>query len=787
MSIFQAGTYRNLISRLWKITLLGFGMLVMYILAVSYNFLWLFGGMPNLKALENPQSELASEVYSGDGVLLGKYYLENRTPIEISQVSPNVISALLATEDARFVKHSGIDARSMIRAVGGILRGADASSSGGGSTLTQQTAKNLFETRTEKFRGLLGSIPFVRTVIDKTKEWILAVRLERNYTKQEIMMMYLNTVSFGNNTYGIKTAAKTYFNKEPWQLNVEEAAMLVGMLKNPSLYNPRRHEERTFQRRNVVLSQMRKYGFLTDDQFALYKKKPMKLDFTIENQNTGLAAYFRSVIRDDVKKWIEEYNEANPDAELDLYTSGLKIYTTIDSRMQRYAEEAVYEHMRDQQKKFYAHWRGRNPWTFKDRDDRWKEIPNFMQNAAKKTPRYAALKKEYGDDEKSIWREMNKPVKMKVFVYGGRRNEKDTVMSPMDSIRYYKRFLNVGFMSMDPRNGHVRAWVGGINFKYFKYDHVKQGRRQPGSTFKPFVYLTALDQNFLTPCDRVVDRPVTFAPYEDHGGPRSWTPKNSTGRYSYQSLSLRQALGASVNSVSAYLIKQAKSDNVVDYARKLGVESPLTPNPTLCLGTSDVSVYEMVAAYCTFANGGYRVKPLTVLRITDKNGNLLKEFYAENKLVVNANTAYMMLYLMRGAVEDPGGTSQRLRTQFKLTEGGNEIAAKTGTTSNYSDGWFMGMTQHLVSGLWVGGDERSIHFRTMEYGQGARVAMPAWAMYMQKVYTDPSLKRSYSREPFRKPDGFNLSLDCGGRPYIDSSQRYIPPKVVESEEEEILN
>ncbi|WP_234735487.1 penicillin-binding protein 1A [Tellurirhabdus bombi] len=785
---FQSGTYRKLIARIWRFALVGIILLIFYVVAVSFNFLWLFGGMPSLKALENPKSELASEVYSDDNVLLGKYYLENRTPIEISQVSPNVISALLATEDARFVKHSGIDARSMFRAVSGVLTGR--ASSGGGSTLTQQVAKNLFETRTQKYRGYLGSIPFVRTVIDKTKEWILAIRLERNYTKQEIMMMYLNTVSFGNNTYGIKTAAKTYFNKEPWQVNVEEAALLVGMLQNPTLWNPRRYEDRALTRRNVVLSQMRKYNFLTDEQFALYKAKPIKMDITIENQNTGPASYFRSVIKDEVQKWIEEYNDAHPDAELNLYTSGLKIYTTIDSRMQKYAEEAVYEHMRDQQKKFYEHWRGRNPWVFKDKNKNWKELPNYIEGAVKKTPRYQLLKQEYGDDEKAIWRELRKPTKMRVFTYGGRLNQKDTTMSSLDSIKYYKRFLNVGFMSMDPRSGYVKAWVGGINFKHLKYDHVRQGRRQPGSTFKPFVYLTALDNNFLTPCDRVTDQPITFAPYEDHNGPRSWTPNNSTGHYSYQPLTLRQALGGSVNSVSAYLIKQAKSQTVVDYARKLGIESPLQANPTLCLGTSDVSVYEMVAAYCTFVNGGYRLKPLTILRIADKNGNVLKEFFPDTKLVINSNTAYQMLYLMRGAVEDPNGTSQRLRHQYKLTEGGNEIAAKTGTTSSYSDGWFMGMTQHLVSGLWVGGDDRSIHFRDMAFGQGARLAMPAWALYMQKIYGDKTLQKGrypYAREPFRKPDGFNLALDCGSNTYIDSSQRYIPPKVIESGEEEILN
>ena len=780
---FAPGTYRTAIKRLWRFSLAGIALLIFYVAAVSYNFLWLFGGMPNLKALENPKSEEASEVYTADNQLLGKYYVENRTPVEISQVSPNIVSALLATEDARFVKHSGIDPRALFRAVVGVLSFQDLSSSGGGSTLTQQTAKNLFDTRREELRGVLGNVPILKTIISKTKEWILAVRLERNYTKQEVMMMYLNTVSFGNNTYGIKTAAKTYFGKEPWSLNVEESALLVGMLKNPTFYNPRLFEERTVGRRNVVLGQMKKYKFLDDVQFATYKRKPLKLDFSIENQNTGMAAYFRSVIRDDIKRWIKQYNEEN-DTELDLYTSGLKIYTTIDSRMQAYAEESVMNNMRDQQKKFYEHWRGRNPWVQKNpKTKKYQEIPEFVEGRAKQTARYKQLKTVYGSDEKAIWREMRKPSKMKVFVYGGTRNEKDTTMSSLDSIKYYKRLLNTGFMSMDPRSGYVKAWVGGINFKHMKFDHVRQSRRQPGSTFKPFVYLTAMDQGFVTPCSQVTDHPTVFAHGEDNNNGPPWMPKNSTGRYSGQSLSLREALGQSINSVSAQLIKKTRAAAVIKYANDMGIQSKDLPNnPTLCLGTGDVSVYEMVAAYCAFANGGTRVRPMMLVRITDKDGNVLKDFTPDANQVISANRAYEMLHLMRGAVEEPNGTAQRLRTQYKLLEGGNEIAAKTGTTSNYSDAWFMGMTQHLVSGLWVGGDDRPIHFRTIELGQGGRLAMPAWAMYMQKIYRDPTLTQ-YRPEPFRKPN--NFKIDCGGY-HIDSSQRYIPPTVVPEDEEEIL-
>ncbi len=781
------GRYRTTIRRIWRSTLVVLGLLVVYVLAVNFNLFWLFGGMPDLKTVENPKSEVASEIYSTDtypdGVvkheLLGKYFTENRTPVELAQVSPNVISALLATEDARFLKHSGIDPRSIGRAFFGLIT---ANSAGGGSTLTQQTAKNLFGIREEEdYKGVLGNIPLLRTIIAKTKEWILAVRLEQNYTKPEIMMMYLNTVSFGNNTFGIKTAAKTFFNKEPWRLNIEEAALLVGMLQNPSLYNPRIFEEKALHRRNVVLSQMQHYGFLTKEQFIQYKIKPLKLDFSIENQNTGLAAYFRAVLKEDVKRFLKQYNEENG-TDYDLYTSGLRIYTTIDSRMQRYAEEAVMEHMRDQQRKFYEHWRGRNPWVEKDPKTKlFVEQKGFVDAAALKTPRYKALKIVYGDDKKAIFQEMRKKTKMRIFTYGGRHNEKDTTISPMDSLRYYKRLLNIGMMSMDPRSCQVKAWVGGIDFKHIKFDHVRQSRRQPGSTFKPFVYLTGINSEFITPCRRFTDQPTTFVHGEDNNNGPAWTPHNSTGGFSYRSLSLRQALGQSVNTVSAQIIKMTRSKAVINTARLLGVESPLTENPTLCLGTSDVSVFEMVGAYCAFANGGYRAKPLLLIQISDKNGNVLKTFTPDAKQVINERRAYDMLYLMRGAVEDPSGTAQRLNSQYHLLDGGNEIAAKTGTTSNYSDGWFMGMTQHLVSGLWVGGDDRSIHFRNIEFGQGARIAMPAWALYMQKVYKDPTLV-NYRPEPFRKPNDYKL--DCGGV-YIDSASRYIEPKV--KEEEEFLN
>lgn len=760
----QPGKYRRNIIRLWRLLGLILGLFIFYLIAVSINLFWLFGGMPDLVTLENPKSELASELISEDGKSLGKYIFKNRSPIEYDQVSHNLVDALIATEDARFLNHSGIDPRSLARVAKGLLTAN--SGAGGGSTLTQQVAKNLFETRSEKYRGLLGKVPVVRTVIAKTKEWILSVILERKYTKQEIMMMYLNTVSFGNNTYGVKVASRTYFDKDPWELNVPEAALIVGMLQNPTLYNPLRFPANALKRRNTVLGQMMKYDYLPEEKFENYKAQPLNLKYTIESHNTGLAPYFRESMRGFLNAWVKSYNEEH-DADLDLSTSGLRIHTTIDSRMQRYQEEALTEHMRQQQKIFDEHWKGRNPWI----DDKGREMPGFISKAVNRLPHYISLKALLG--EEAAMKIMRTPYKMKVFSWNG---EKEMTMSPIDSIRYYKRFLHAGMMSMDPRNGHIKAWVGGVNFKYFKYDHVKQGKRQPGSTFKPFVYLAGLDKNFLTPCDRVMDQPVTFGKEDDV--PEGYTPENSNGSYSYQSLSLRQALGKSVNSVSAYIIKMVKAKTVIEYAHKLGITSKLPETPALALGTGDVSVYEMVNAYCAFANGGYRTEPMTILRIEDRYGNVLQSFHQKQNQELNENMAYDMLYLMRGAVEDPGGTAGRL-SSYGVTQG-NEIAAKTGTSQNHSDGWFMGMTQHLVTGLWVGGEDRSIHFRTLALGQGGRVAMPAWGLYMQKVYNDQTLTE-YRKGPFIKPA--NYVRDCNTMTG-DSTNTYTPPS--KSDDEGVL-
>ncbi|AEI51182.1 penicillin-binding protein 1A [Runella slithyformis] len=769
---FLKGKYRKSIIVFWQLATLTIGGAVLYISAVYFNFFWLFGGMPDLKAIENPESQVASEILTADGQTLSKYFIENRTPVEFDQLSPNIVKALIATEDARFVKHSGIDPRSMFRVLKGVAS-SEAGTTGGGSTLTQQLAKNLFQTRSDKYKGILGDFPLIKTVIAKTKEWILSVRLERNYTKQEIMTMYLNTVSFGNNADGIKTASRTYFRKEPWNLNLTEAALLVGMLQNPSRYNPRVFKERALERRNVVLGQMAKYGFLTQESFFMNKLKPLGLNFNIENHNSGPAPYFREVLRDWMKTWLAQYNKENG-TEYDLYTDGLRIYTTIDSRMQNYAEQAAEQHMKDQQVKFFNHFKAlkMNPWVIKGTGGGYVPDPNFEKRAVKRSWRYRELKRILGEDEDKIWAEMRKPIKMKVFSW---RGDRDTIMSPLDSIKYYNKFLRIGMVSMDPRNGDVKAWVGGINYKHFKYDQVYQGKRQPGSTFKPFVYCSAIDGNYVTPCETILDHQVCIG---------DWCPKNSTGSFSGQMLTLRQALAKSVNSISAYLMSRVGPKKVVEYAHKLGITSRLPENDvTICLGTPNVSVFEMVNAYCTFANSGKHVDPRFVTRIETKDGRVLAEFPPNEKEVISPSIAYQMLFVMRGAVEDPWGTAQRLRTQYKLADN-NEIAAKTGTTSDYTDGWFMGITPNLVTGVWVGGEDNHVHFTSMEYGQGARIAMPAWGLYMQKVYADADLagneRSPFRRDRFIKPDGMDVNINCGGVK-IDTLNTYLRPKVTDDE------
>lgn len=743
---FLPGKFNSIIKNLWKTAIWGLLAFILFITAINYNFFWLFGGMPSLSNLENPENQLASELISEDNVVLAKYFLENRTLVEYRELPENITNALIATEDVRLFKHSGIDARGLFRSAVGVL--TFQKSKGGASTLTQQVAKNLFDTRTQKYKGLLSYVPVLKLVIVKAKEWITAIKIEKNYTKQEIVEMYLNTVSFGNNAYGIKSAAKIYFNKELKQLSAHQAALLIGMLQNPTQFNPRRRPENALIRRNVVISQMAKYGYISQENSLNWQAKPLDLNFKYDDHNTSLAPYLAAEIQEDIEKIIDELNQTrSDDDQLNINNSGLKIYTTINSKMQQYAEESISEHMLDQQQKFNNYWGKRNPW----RDAKGDEIPNFIFNVAQRTQRYQELKSIYGDDITSINKVMNTQVKMRVFTWKG---EKDTLMTPIDSIKYYKRFLNTGFMAMNPKNGHLKAWVGGINFKYFKYDHVRQSKRQPGSTFKPFIYTTAFINNAFSPCDTVRDEPVTFG--AEDGLMADWTPKNSEGNYSYQNMTLRRAMGRSVNTVAAYLMKKTGPEKVIEFAHDMGINSKLDPVPSLCLGAGEVSLYEMVAAYCTFVNQGVYTEPIIITRIEDKHGNILTERNTKTRDAISKDVAYQMLHMLKGGLEEPGGTSNALRS-YNFTKG-NDVGGKTGTTSNYSDAWYMGVTNELVAGIWVGGDDRSIHFRSLALGQGSRQAMPAYAKFMEKAYADKELGLKKSK--FIKPENMEISLDC---------------------------
>ncbi|TPE45402.1 penicillin-binding protein 1A [Pontibacter mangrovi] len=741
--------YPKIISALWLLFIGGFAAFVLYLYAVSINFLNLFGEMPNLRTLENPKSELASELFSADNELLGKYFRENRSPVEYEELPNNLINALVATEDARFEEHAGIDPQSMVRVAIGIVSG---DRKGGGSTLTQQVAKNLFDTRSDELNsGLLNDIPGLRMLILKTKEWIMAVKLERSYTKREILTMYLNTVDFGSNAFGIKVAAKTFFNKKPEELEVQESAVLVGLLKAPTNFSPKFNPENSKRRRNVVLAQMVKYGYLPQAEFDKLKDEKIALNYRVESHNIGLAPYFRTEASKFLLRWCRENG-------YDLYADGLRVFTTIDSRMQKYAEDAVAEHMKDRQKAFFEHWKGRSPWV----DEHMREIKGFPEQAIKRTHRYRSLKARFGDNTDSINYYLNKKIPMTIFSWDG---EKEVEMSPMDSLKYYKHFLQTGFMAMEPQTGHIKAWVGGINYKHFKYDHVKQGSRQPGSTFKPFLYTTAIENGYY-PCYEVLDT-QTCIPLPDGN---MWCPQNADNKYSGEKYTLRRALAESVNSISAFLVNKLGAPAVAQTARRMGISTPLDETPSLVLGTSDVTLYDMVGAYGTFVNGGTWVQPTYITRIEDKHGNVIAEFVPKTVEALSEETAYLMVHMLKAAAE-PGGTAYyglRFRNGLK-----NEIGAKTGTTQNYSDAWFMGITPDLVAGAWVGGEDRSIHFRTIALGQGGKLAMPIYGSFMQKVYKDKTLE--VSKEPFPKPSmPLSVELDCEkynqGMP-IDSAQQ----------------
>lgn len=708
------------------------GLFLFLYLCVEHNFLWLFGKVPSFDLLEKPEVDVTSEVYTSDGKLLGRYFRENRTPVEFKKISPMLIKTLISTEDAHFYEHKGIDWGATVSIFYYALKGDRR----GGSTITQQLAKNLFKTRGATSQGLLSYIPGVRTFIFKLKEWITAMKLESVYNKEQIITMYLNTVDFGYTAFGINTASHTFFSTSPDSLNPQEIAMLVGVLKATTLYSPFVKPINALKRRNTVLNIMARDHILTLNQTDSLKKIPIQLKLNMQMHYEGQGTYFRTMVENFVNKWCA-------DNGYDLYADGLRIYTTLDSRLQKHAEEAVEEQMSELQTRFFRHWKGQNPWV----DENKKEIPNFIQDAIVRTKAYKNLKIKYDNNKDSIWANLIKPKKMRIFTWEG---EKDTCFNSIDSLRYYKHFLYAGFLTLDPFKGHIKTWVGGINYKYFQYDHVVQSKRQPGSTFKPFVYLAAIDSFGYAPCDKIVDQAIQIDYQEDSSGvmvPKIWKPRNSDWKITGQPMTLRWAMGKSVNTVTAQLIEKIGWDAVIKYAQKCGIKSPLKPVPSVGLGSSDVSLYEMVSAYGTFLNKGIFTEPIFITKIEDNSGRKLAEFKPITRKAISEESAWLMLYMLRGGLEEPGGTSQAL-FGYDLFRG-NEFGGKTGTSSNHSDGWFMGVTKDLVSGAWVGAADRSVHFRISAYGEGSKTALPIYGKFMEKVYKDKEsgVKMGYFPKP----------------------------------------
>ncbi len=696
-----------------------------------------FGDMPSFEELENPETNLASEIFSSDGVVLGTFHIENRSNIHFHELPPDLINALLAIEDIRFTEHSGIDFKAIGRVAWGVITG---NSKGGGSTLTQQLAKNLFP-RDENL-----SIP--QLVMRKFKEWITASRLERNYSKEEIMSMYLNTVPFGSQAFGIKSAALTFFGKTPGELSLEEAALMAGVVNAPTRFSPIRNPERALQRRNLVLMKMADYGFITKDDYENVSRIPIDMsNFGLLDHNSGAATYFREFLRSELKEWAANHQKSDG-TPYDIYKDGLKIYTTINSRMQQYAEEAVREHLGDDlQPSFFRHWKGQAnaPFVFPPEDTK-EQVDLILNQAMRRSDRYRYLKKA-GASADSIALSFRTPLRMRVFSWKG---PVDTIMTPMDSIRYYKFYLQSSLMSVDVQSGQVRAYVGGIDYRYFKYDHATQARRQVGSTFKPFLYTLAMQEGEYTPCYKVPNISYSVQLWDG----TFWEPKNSSDERIGEEVTLTWALANSNNWISAYLIKRFPPESVIQMARKMGVVSPIDPVPAIALGTPEITLGEMVGAMNTFSNKGVFIKPYFMTRIEDKNGNLIERFVPEQSEAMDEITAYKMIRLMKGVVET--GTGVRLRSKYDLR---NPIAGKTGTTQNQSDGWFMGLTPDLTTGVWTGAEDRAVHFRSIKLGQGANMALPIWALYMQKIYNDPVL--NIRKDDFDKPvNDVSLDFNC---------------------------
>ena len=739
--------YKNLLRFFWMSFVTGILSVVVLFSGAALGFL---GEMPDLQQLENPKTNLATQIISSDGVVLGKFYFnDNRTPISFDALPKNLVNALIATEDERFFSHSGIDLKGTLRALFYLGK------KGGASTISQQLARQLFVGVRSRNKA--------QAVLQKFKEWVLAVQLERNYTKKEIIAMYLNVYDFGYSADGIQSAAKIYFNTTPEKLTIEQSATLVGMLKNSSLFNPIRRPARVEQRRNVVLQQMKRNGFISEGEQDSLKLMPLEIDFTPDSHREGLATYFRAYLQKFMRTWTKE-NPKSDGTNYDIFRDGLRIYTTIDSRLQQIGESSVAAHMSNLQKEFFLQNTPKLNPTAPFLDLREGEIDTLLQNTVRRSERWRKMRVA-GKDEETIWASFKKPVPMEVFSWKG---DRDTIMTPLDSIRYYKHFLRASMMSMNPLTGHVKAWVGGFNYKHFQFDQVYQGRRQIGSTFKPFLYATAIDQLRLSPCDILPDALFCIEPMK-HGNVDAWCPKNSGNKYG-QMRTLKNALANSVNTVSARLMDKVGPRPVINLARKMGITSYLPRVPSIALGTPDISLFEMVGAYSTFANKGIYVKPIMISRIEDKNRTVLFEVVPETTDVLSEESAYVTIDLLKGVTES--GSGIRLRHQgadeanyaYKNVVTGypyqfqNPIAGKTGTTQNQSDGWFMGMVPNLVTGVWVGGDDRAVHFEDIAFGQGATMALPIWAMYMRGAYEITEL--GISLEDFEAPEKLTIPIDC---------------------------
>lgn len=764
-SVFGAGFKKTgFLFKILRVLYTGVVSVLLLLIAMEINFLWIFGHMPGMKEVRNPKVALITEVYSADKKLMGTFFVEQRKPVPFEEIDSNTIKALIATEDIRFYEHHGLDLYALSSAFFSTVQG----NKRGGSTITQQLVKNVFRTRKFGSKGLLGYVPVVRTIVAKLKEWITALKIEFFFNKQEILTMYLNAVDFGNNAFGIKTASEFYFSKVPRKLKTEESAMLIGLLKAPSYYNPKNNADRALERRNTVLSQMEKYGFIDTLQKVKLSKRPLKLKIKEIVQDKGIAPYFRSALVRELREWCEE-NEYN------LFTDGLKIYTTIDSRIQKHAETAMGENIAQLQANFeYGFWGHKNWFDYKiamEKRDLLQARPELKQikdpsklpqtgtqrmlrSLLKMSSVYKGLVQN-GLSEDSALKVMDIPHEMTIY---WRDSVKKVKMSATDSIKYYNQLLKCGMVAMDPKTGHIKAWVGGNDFDYFKYDHVNQAKRQSGSTFKPFLYAAAYEEG-MGPCDEMVDQPVSITVL-DKGKEVQWEPKNADHRCTYKPMTLRTAVGRSINTVAAMLTEKIGPDKVADMATRLGIKSKLDETMSIALGTSDVNLLELTNAYCPFVNEGKTVTPIFVTHILNDKGREIASFETEGKQVMTKENAFLMTFSLRGGVEEHDGTSRRLYSYGICYD--NEIGGKTGTSENNADGWYVGITHDLVTGVWVGCDDMRIHLPGAQ-GQGGRTALPIYGRFMQLLYADPST--GIRKGKFMKPAKLEKSIDCY-TPYV---------------------